>query len=85
MNREFEEETGTSLIFNNEEDFCFSFINFVKPIVIQMTSVYCRTTSDLKFFNSILSNFHSGLHLVVDTLCKLIQYSPHALLVCHMN
>jgi hypothetical protein len=65
INREFEEETGTSLIFSNDEDFCFSYIDFIKPIEIRMTSTFCRTTSDLKFFNSILSNFHSGTHLVV--------------------
>jgi hypothetical protein len=72
MNREFEEETGTSLIFSNDEDYCFSYIDFIKPIEIRMTSTFCRTTSDLKFFNSILSNFHSGAHLVVVPQSNMI-------------
>ena len=63
MNREFEEETGSSIKFTDDADHCFSFIDFLKPTEIRMISVYCRLTSDVDMFNSILKNFHSGTNV----------------------
>ena len=60
MNREFAEEIGTSLVFTEEKDFCFCYME-VNPGGINMTSIFCQKTSDLRQFTAILSNFHSGI------------------------
>ena len=69
MNREFEEEIGSSIKFTDDADHCFSFIDFLKPTEIRMISVFCRLTSDIEMFNSILKNFHSG------TICIILSTS----------
>ena len=52
VNREFVEETGTALEFI-ASDFCFA-TRDEKAVVF----VFCRVTSDLPFFNSMLAAFY---------------------------
>ena len=60
MNREFLEETGSSIGFSEERDYCFSYVKVVGKEEIHLITMFCRMTSDLVEFNAILSNFHSG-------------------------
>jgi 8-oxo-dGTP pyrophosphatase MutT (NUDIX family) len=53
INREFFEETGTEVTFV-EEDFCFCDIGDKSAVF-----TFCKTTTDLVFFNSILSDFYT--------------------------
>lgn len=53
LNREFAEETGSTVLFS-ESDFCFCHFSDK-----QSTFVFCRITTDLGWFNSILSGFYS--------------------------
>lgn len=55
MNREFLEETGSPGEFS-ESDYCFSHIRADGTI----TSIYCKLTSDLSYFQSIMTEFHAA-------------------------
>eukprot|EP00596_Hydrurales_sp_CCMP1899_P007453 CAMPEP_0119049706 /NCGR_PEP_ID=MMETSP1177-20130426/65980_1 /TAXON_ID=2985 /ORGANISM="Ochromonas sp, Strain CCMP1899" /LENGTH=183 /DNA_ID=CAMNT_0007027249 /DNA_START=212 /DNA_END=763 /DNA_ORIENTATION=+ len=58
MNREFLEEVGTAVTYTNE-DHCFSYLDTSKPNQHVLTSVFCKHTSDVNLFNSILAAFHT--------------------------
>jgi ADP-ribose pyrophosphatase YjhB (NUDIX family) len=55
MNREFLEETGSTSTTFEKGDYCFS---HVKPDG-SSTHVFCKRTTDLAHFQSILTDFHS--------------------------
>ena len=55
INREFLEETGSSVNFSMSE-YLFSHIN---PAGNQMSHVFLQTTHDRAYFTTILSNFHT--------------------------
>lgn len=71
INREFREETGSEILFN-DEDFCFAYQteNNSTP-----TFLFAKFTDDLDYFNSILTGFYvNNRSAYVNEVLSLMGY-----------
>lgn len=76
MNREFDEEMGTAGgdVFN-EHDYLFTVkteMHSTRGKITKFTHIFCKLTQELRFFNGLLSSFHTDRDAYLDEVFGIV-------------